>query len=212
MGLLHRLCQVATTETPLLRRAVRLSAATVGWNLAVGVAAIATAVATGGLSLIGFGFNAVLDSSVSVLLIWRFRIAQRGHDEHAERLERRALTMAAGAFCLVAAYLFVRALSSLISGHHGESSGFGIAEACASLVVLPYLATTKFRVAGQLGSRALRADALLTTSGVALAAITLVGLILQSALGWWWADPVAALAISAFLVWGGSQAWRDRQL
>jgi divalent metal cation (Fe/Co/Zn/Cd) transporter len=195
-----------------LRRAIRLSQATVAWNLAIGGAAIGTAVATGGLSLIGFGFNAVLDSSVSVLLIWRFRIEERGHDERAEHMERIAMTMAATAFVIVAAYLLVRALHSLFSGHHGESSGFGIAEACASLLVLPYLARAKYQLAAELGSRALRADALLTASGVALATITLVGLVLQSAFGWWWADPVAALGIAALLVWGGSQAWRDREL
>jgi divalent metal cation (Fe/Co/Zn/Cd) transporter len=197
---------------PQLRRAIRLSQATIAWNLAIGAAAIGTAVATGGLSLIGFGFNAVLDSSVSVLLIWRFRIEERGHDEHAERLEQRALAMAAAAFIIVAVYLTIRAVYSLASGHHGESSGFGIAEASASLLVLPLLAVAKYRLAGELGSRALRADALLTTSGVALATITLAGLVLQSALGWWWADPVAALAIAGFLVWGGAQAFKDRQL
>jgi divalent metal cation (Fe/Co/Zn/Cd) transporter len=193
-----------------LRRAIRLSTATVAWNLSIGAAAIGTAVATGGLSLIGFGFNAVLDSSVSALLIWRFRIEERGHDERAEHMERIAMTMAATAFIIVAIYLFVRALHSLISGHHGEASGFGIAEATASLAVLPYLATAKYRLAADLGSRALRADALLTTSGVALATVTLAGLLLQSALGWWWADPVAALGIAAFLVWGGIEAFINR--
>jgi divalent metal cation (Fe/Co/Zn/Cd) transporter len=195
---------------PSLRRAIRLSQATVAWNLAIGIAAIGTAVATGGLSLIGFGFNAVLDSSVSVLLIWRFRIEERGHDERAEHMERVAMTMAASAFIIVAIYLLVRALHSLISGHHGEASGFGIAEAAASLAVLPYLALAKYRLAGDLGSRALRADALLTTSGVALATVTLAGLLLQIALGWWWADPVAALGIAAFLVWGGIEAFVNR--
>jgi divalent metal cation (Fe/Co/Zn/Cd) transporter len=182
----------------------------VALNLAIGTAAIGTAVETGGLSLIGFGFNAVLDSSVSVLLIWRFRIEERGHDERAEHMERVAMTMAASAFIIVAIYLLVRALHSLISGHHGEASGFGIAEAAVSLAVLPYLAMAKYRLARDLSSRALRADALLTTSGVALATVTLAGLLLQSALGWWWADPVAALGIAAFLVWGGIEAFVNR--
>jgi divalent metal cation (Fe/Co/Zn/Cd) transporter len=184
--------------------------ATVAWNLSIGAAAIGTAVATGGLSLIGFGFNAVLDSSVSVLLIWRFRIEERGHDERAEHMERIAMTMAATAFVIVAIYLLVRALHSLTSGHHGEASAFGIAEAIASLAVLPYLAVAKYRLAGDLGSRALRADALLTTSGVALATVTLAGLLLQSVLGWWWADPVAALGIAALLVLGGIETLRNR--
>lgn len=184
---------------PGLRRAVRLCAATVAWNVSVGGAAVVTAVATGSLSLVGFGVNAIVDSSVSALLVWRFRAEESGRADRAKRVEELALRVAGAAFSLVAIYVSVRAVRSLVVGDHAKSSLFGIAEALASLVVLPYLASAKYRLSAELGSGALRADSLLTVSGIALAALALAGLLLQRSFGWWWADPVAALVIAAFL-------------
>jgi divalent metal cation (Fe/Co/Zn/Cd) transporter len=189
-----------------LRRAAWLCGATVVWNVGVGGAAVATAVATGSLSLIGFGVNAVVDSSVSSLLVWRFRAEEAGRTDRAKHVEQLALRVAGAAFTIVAIYLLARASRSLITGHRSESSPFGIAEAVASLAVLPYLAVRKYRLSAQLRSRALRADSLLTVSGVALAAVALTGLLLQREIGWWWADPVAALVIAAFLAWQGFRA------
>lgn len=100
-------------------------------------------------------------------------------------------------------------MGSLSGHHHASSTLFGVVEAAASLVVLPYLAVSKYRLSRGLGSRALRADSLLTASGVALAAFALAGLLAQRAFGWWWADPVAGLAIAGFLLWQGAGAWRD---
>jgi divalent metal cation (Fe/Co/Zn/Cd) transporter len=187
------------------RAAVRLSCATVGWNAVVGGAAVATALVTGSLSLIGFGGNAIVDSAVSVLLVWRFRTP---HDERATQMERLALRVAGTAFVLVALYLVVRGSLALAHSRHASFSVFGVIEAAASVLVLPYLAVGKYRVSVSLGSRALRADSLLTTAGVALAGVTLGGLLLQRALGWWWADPVAALAIATFLADEGRRTLR----
>ena len=198
-------------EVPPLRRAARLCTATVAWNVSVGGAAIGTAIATGSLSLIGFGVNAVVDSSVSALLVWRFRAEEKGHEARAVRAERIALRLAGVAFSVIALYVLVRALLSLAGGHRATSSLFGVAEAAASLVVLPYLAISKYRLSTQLGSRALRADSLLTVSGIALAALALVGLLAQRAFGWWWADPVAALAIAGFLAHQGVHSLRSAQ-
>lgn len=188
-----------------------LCGATVAWNLLVGGAAVATAVATGSLSLIGFGVNAVVDSSVSALLVWRFRAEAAGRMAGILRAERIALRVAAGAFSVIALYVLVRALLALAGSHRSSSSLFGVAEAAASLAVLPYLAVRKYRLSYTLGSRALRADSLLTVSGIALAAIALIGLVAQRAFGWWWADPVAGLIIAIFLAWQGAVAFRDAQ-
>jgi divalent metal cation (Fe/Co/Zn/Cd) transporter len=200
---------MAMRSVLLLRRAAQLCAATVAWNLTVGGAAVATALVTGSLSLIGFGINAVVDSSVSSLLVWRFRAEERGHAERAIRVEWLAVRVAGVAFTIIAVYVFVRAVVALVNREHATSSLFGIAEALASLVVLPYLAVGKYRLSVRLRSRALRADSLLTVSGVALAALALMGLILQRAVGWWWADPVAALVIAAFLAVQGAGALRE---
>lgn len=200
---------MAVRSVPLLRRAARLCAATVAWNLTVGGAAVATALITGSLSLIGFGINAVVDSSVSALLVWRFRAEERGHAERAIRAEQLAVRVAGVAFTIIAIYLLVRAVTALANREHAGSSLFGIAEALASLLVLPYLAVGKYRLSVQLGSRALRADSLLTVSGIVLAAVALSGLALERAVGWWWADPVAALVIAAFLAVQGVSTLRD---
>jgi divalent metal cation (Fe/Co/Zn/Cd) transporter len=193
----------------MLRQAALLCAATVFWNFVVGGAAVATAVVTGSLSLIGFGINAVVDSSASTVLVWRFRAEEAGHGERAERAEHLALRLAGAAFTIIALYLLVQSVRALISGHHAENSTFALVEAIAGLAVLPFLAIAKYRLSKPLGSRALRADSLLTASGVALAGIALVGLLIQRILGWWWADPVAALGIAALLAWQGVGVLRE---
>jgi divalent metal cation (Fe/Co/Zn/Cd) transporter len=183
---------------------MRLSALTVAWNLVVGGAAVATAISSGSLSLIGFGINAVVDSSVSVLLVWRFHAEDRGHAERAERAEARAERLAGVAFLLVALYLAVQSIRALVTKETSEATTFGIIEAAAALAFLPFLALAKYRLAMRIGSRALRADSLLTASGVALSAVALTALLLLGAFGWWWADPVGALTIAVILAWQGS--------
>ena len=181
------------------------------WNLLIGGAAVVTAAATGSLSLIGFGVNAIVDSSVSALLVWRFRSEAAGRTTRILRVERLALRVAAAAFWIIGLYVLVRAVLALAGSHRNSSSLFGVAEAAASLVVLPYLAIGKYRLSQTLGSRALRADSLLTVSGIVLAAIALAGLLAQHAFGWWWADPVAGLGIGIFLARQGAVAFRDAQ-
>ena len=190
-------------------RAARLSVLTVAWNVVVGGAAVATAISTGSLSLIGFGINAVVDSSVSVLLVWRFHAEDRGHVERAERAEARAERLAGIAFCLVAVYLAVQSVRTLATEGDFHSTIFGIVEAGASLAVLPFIARAKYVLAARIGSRALRADSLLTASGVALSAVALAALVLHSAFDWWWADPAGGLAIAAILAWQGALTLRQ---
>ncbi|TMM19094.1 MAG: hypothetical protein E6F96_04375 [Actinobacteria bacterium] len=189
-----------------LRRAAGLTAATVVWNLSVGITAVTTAVATGSLALIGFGVNAVVDSSVSSLLVWRFRAAASGRSEHAEAVERLAVRVAGAAFTIIAVYLSVQGARALLAGKRADTSVFGIAEGVAALAVLPYLAVAKYRLARQLHSRALHADSLLTASGIALAIVALASLLVQRATGWRSADPVGALLIAAALAWQASRS------
>ena len=201
---------VAVPETPSdARKAARLSALTVAWNVVVGGAAVVTAISSGSLSLIGFGINAVVDSSVSVLLVWRFHAEDRGHAERAERAEARAERLAGVAFVVVALYLAVQSIRTLATSGDSRSTTFGIVEAAAALLVLPFLARAKYTLARRIGSRALRADSLLTASGVALSAVALAALVVHRTLAWWWADPAGALAISAILALQGSLTLRQ---
>jgi divalent metal cation (Fe/Co/Zn/Cd) transporter len=178
----------------------------------VGGAAVTTAISTGSLSLIGFGINAVVDSSASAVLVWRFRAEEAGHAERAQHAERLALRLAGAAFLLVALYLFIQATRALVEARHYEATLFGIAEAVVALLVLPFLARAKYSLSIRLGSSALRADSLLTWSGVALASLALIALLAQRLLGWWWVDPIGALCIAVIFILEGSRAVRGRGL
>jgi divalent metal cation (Fe/Co/Zn/Cd) transporter len=203
---------VTAAPAPALRRAARLCALTVAWNTLVGGTAVATAISTGSLSLIGFGINAVVDSSASAVLIWRFRAEEAGHPERAQHAEWLALRLAGTAFLVIAVYLFIQATRALIEGRHYEATVFGILEALAALLVLPLLARAKYSLSKRLGSSALRADSLLTWSGVALASLALIALLAQRLLGWWWVDPIGALCIVVAFTLEGSRAVRGRGL
>lgn len=195
----------------LLIHGSRLCAGTVGWNTVVGCAAVATAISTGGLALIGFGMDALIDSAASVVLVWRLRTEAHGADpRRTDHVERVALRVAGTALILVGAYLTIRAALALGRRSHAGTALFGVVVALASLVVLPPLAIGKLRIAARLPSRALRADGVLTTAGAALALVTLIGLLLDREAGMWWADPLAAIGIAAALVWQGASAldWR----
>lgn len=119
--------------------------------------------------------------------------------EAADHSERRAQTWIIVAMLLVAAYIVQEAVRALLNGSHAESSALGLSIGVVSLAVLPPLGVLKLQVASRLDSQALRGDGVLTVAAAALAVITLVSLVLNSVLGWWWADPVAALLIAAAL-------------
>ena len=182
----------------LVVAALRLSYFTIGWNGAVGVAALIVSVIDGSLALAGLALTAMLDSAASVVLVWRFR-TERHDPVAAEHLERRAQVWVALTMIVVALYVGVQSIRALIDGSHPEASAFGLILATASLVVLPWLARLKLRVASRLASRALRGDGVLTAASAALAAVALAALTVNSALAWWWADPAAALLIATAL-------------
>jgi divalent metal cation (Fe/Co/Zn/Cd) transporter len=178
----------------LVSVALRLSYLTIAWNGAIGSATLAASVVSDSLALAGLALNALLDSCASCVLVWRFR-KERRDPAAAERSERHAQALIAVALLVVALYLGIGAVRVLLDGAHASESVLGIVLAAVSLAVLPWLGRSKLRIASRLGSRALRGDGVLTLAAAALAAITLAALLLASALGWWWADPLAALVI-----------------
>jgi divalent metal cation (Fe/Co/Zn/Cd) transporter len=182
----------------LVVSALRLSILTIAWNGAVGFAALVLSFLDDSLALAAFALNALLDSAASAVLIWRFRREQRD-PVAAEHLERRAQTLIILAMAVIALYVGAQAVRALIEGSHAEASAFGVILAAASLAVLPWLGRQKLLVASALPSPALRGDGVLTLAAAALAAVTLAALLLNSALGCWWADPTAALLITAAL-------------
>lgn len=194
----------------LLRRGLRLEYVTVGWNIAEGVIAVGAGIAAGSIALIGFGVDSVVETVSGVVLIWRLSSELRGHldEEAVERVEHRAERLVGVAFLLLAAYVAFEAIRSLLTGEAPDASPVGIALTAISLVVMLWLARAKRRTGEALGSRALIADAQQTYACWYLSAITLSGLALNAAFGWWWADPVAALGIVVLLVREGIEAIR----
>jgi len=182
----------------LLASALRVSYFTIVWNGVVGAAALLVGVTTGSLALAAFALNALLDSTASVVLVWRFR-RERTDPVAAEHLERRAQTWVIAAMFVVALYVGVQAVRALVNGSHPEPSAVAFGIAAASLLVLPVLGAMKLRLGRQIESPALSGDGVLTTAAAALAAVTLLALAANSLLDWWWADPAAALVIAAAL-------------
>jgi divalent metal cation (Fe/Co/Zn/Cd) transporter len=176
----------------------------------VGGTAVVVGLASGSLSLLGFGFDAAIDSAASVALVWRFLIEAR-EPHRAERVEQIAEAVVGVVLLVLAVYLGVNALAALANGSHPDSTVVGTVLLVFSVVALPPLAVAKYRTARSLASGALRADSILTTVGALLALISLTGLAATELLGATWADAVGALAVSALLVrqgWSSLQAIR----
>ena len=187
------------TRDRLLRRAIALSVLSIVIGAAMGVTGVVAALASGSLSLLGFGFDAAVDSAASVALVWRFAIEAR-QPHRAERVEKIAEAVLGVVLVVVAIYLGASAVRALIDHARPESSVYGFVLLVTSVVVLAPLAVAKYRTAAALNSRALRADSILTGIAALLAAISLVSLGLSAAFDQGWADAVGALVVALVLV------------
>jgi divalent metal cation (Fe/Co/Zn/Cd) transporter len=196
-------------RTGLLRAALRLTWATVAWGLLSGSVSVVTGLLDGSLGVLGLGLNVLADVTGSVALVWRFR-AELHRDAPSEHVEARAAMVVAGALAVVSVVLAASAAQALIAGSHPGHSTVGIATAALSVVILAPLAYAKRRVATALGSRALHGDSSLSAIGAAVGLLALVGLALNSALDWWWADRVAAILIAAAAAAEASRLRRER--
>jgi divalent metal cation (Fe/Co/Zn/Cd) transporter len=204
---------VAANGTPgragHLRRGLALEYFTVGWNVLEGVVSVAAAVAAGSVALLGFGIDSFVETTAGLILIWRLRAERQARDrEEIERLDRRAHKLVGLSLLLLAGYVAFDASKALIARERPEPTPVGIAVTSLSLAVMWWLARAKRRTARSLASRALEADSFQTTACFWLSLVTLAGIALNAALGWWWADPVAALGMTWFLVAEGREAWR----
>jgi cation diffusion facilitator family transporter len=194
----------AARREQLHRRGVRLEWFTVAWNVVEGVVAIGAGLLTGSVSLIGFGADSFIEVISAVALLWRLRKA--GPNASAKErgdAERRALYLVATTFFLLAAYIAYEAGGALLSGEGPEDSTVGLVLSVVSLLVMPALAYGKQRTGQEMGSEALEADAAETWVCSYLSLALLVGVGLNAAFGWWWADPLGALAMLPVIVWQG---------
>jgi cation diffusion facilitator family transporter len=195
----------------LLQRGVLLEAATVGWNVLEGVIAVAAGALASSVALIAFGIDSFVETTSGAVLWWRLRTELIGGDdpERIERIERQARRTAGIILLALALYIVIDAGRRLFGfGEEARESKVGVVLTALSLGIMPFLGWVKLRTAQALSSRALRADAYETIACAWLSLATLAGLLLNAALGWWWADPLAALAIVPLVIREGLEGWR----
>ncbi len=190
-----------TRRAAFERYARWLAYATIAWNTIEAIVAIASGVAAGSVALVGFGLDSVVEVGSAVVVAWQFRGV-------SEEREARALRLIAVSFFALGAYILIDSGRSLIASDRAETSVAGIVIAALSLVVMPVLAYAKRRTATALGSRTVLADSKQTMLCTYLSAVLLAGLVLNALLGWWWADLLAAIAISIVAINEGREAWR----
>lgn len=196
-----------TARAALLRHGLRLEVFTIGWNVLEAIVAISAGYLAGSIALVGFGLDSVIESISGVALYRRLGGEMRdGKLDGDHQRERRALFFVGTSFFLIAAYVLFEAISSLWAREVPEHTTVGIGLAVASLVAMPLLGWSKLRTAKALGSRALAADAMETFVCAYLSVALLLGLGLNSLLGWWWADPVAGLLMLPLIVHEGREA------
>jgi divalent metal cation (Fe/Co/Zn/Cd) transporter len=177
-----------------MRRGIRLEWATTAWNAMEVFVTVSLGVASGSLALVAFGLDSMIEVFASMVVIWHL---QHGANPAAHRT-RLALRLIAGAFLVLAAYLLVASVRSLIVGSTPENSPVGIAYLAVTAVVMFTLAAAKRRTARPLGSEPLEAEASMTFLDGCLCLCILTALAVNMAFGWWWADGAAALAIAGF--------------
>jgi len=193
-------CAPREADTRLGRR---LEYASLGWNATEALVAISAGLLAGSIALVGFGADSIVESLSSLVLIWRLQ-----SHEADERRERIALRLVGVCFLILATYVAADATLSLIHHEAPKPSPVGIGLAVVSLIAMPLLARAKRRVAARLKSAALAADSRQTDLCAFLSLILLVGLVLNAAFGWWWADPVAALSMVPIILAEGIKALR----
>ena len=191
-----------------LQRGIVLEYLTLGWNLVEGVVAIASGAVAGSVALLGFGIDSFVEMASGGIVLWRLRSER--HGASAEDVERRALKLVGISFLLLAVYVAVGSIKSLVQRQAPEHSLPGICIAVLSLIVMPYLARQKRAAAGKLNSKALHADSRQTSLCAYLSAILLGGLLLNAAFGWWWADPIAAVLMVPLIGYEGVEAIRGK--
>ena len=192
----------------LVRRALVLNYTTLAYNSLEGLIAIIAGTLAGSIALVGFGLDSLIEVSASLAALWRL---YRDRDERQrERAERVTVRVIGALFLALAAYVAADAATALYARTAPDESLVGIVLAALSLVVMPLLARAKRQVAFAIGSGALAAEAQQTVFCTYLSAILLAGLLLNATLGWWWADPVAALAMVPVIGKEGVEGLRGR--
>ena len=190
----------------LVARGQRLAWLGLGWHVLEAAVAIAAGVIAGSVALVGFGADSFIEAGAGLTVIWLLA----GGRSTSHRAERRAQQLIAASFVLLAAYVGVQAVRDLLAGHHPAASWLGVGLSVVTLAAMPPLAAAKRRVGEQLGSSATTSESRQTLLCAYLSAGLLIGLLANALAGWWWADPIVALAIGAVALREAREAWRGK--
>lgn len=206
----HHHPPTAGERAAAVRRARLLNRASLGYNAVEAVVALGAGLAAGSISLLAFGLDSVVEVSASLIFAWRLRAERR--DGCTQVTDRAATRMIAVSFAVLALYVGIESVRRLANGEQADGTVVGIVLTAVSVVLMPWLARAKRRVAPLLGSRAQEAEANQTAICALMSVVVLVGLVANATLGWWWADPAAALGIAAIAAIEARRTWRADSL
>ena len=192
--------------TALTRLALRLEYATVGWNVGEAVLTIALGAIASSLALIGFGTVSVVEVFASVVIVWHLR--PNGRRPDAERTAR-AHRLVGIAFAILSVTLLIASTSDIVTGRQPDESFWGIVYLSVTALVMFGLAIAKRRIAGRIDSTPLAAEASMTLLDGVLSTATMLGLLLNATLGWWWADPAAAFLVGLAAAGEARENWQE---
>lgn len=201
-----RVTASGTDRAAMVKRGRYLEYLTIGYNSLEGVIAVSVGVMAGSIALVGFGFDSLIEVTSGSILLWRLHADL--DEARRERIEALSLRLVGVCFVVLALYVIYDSVKSLIRREAPEESIVGIVLAAVSLMIMPLLVRAKRKVARSINSGALMADSKQTELCTYLSAILLGGLLLNAFLGWWWADPIAALVMVPIIVKEGIGAIR----
>ena len=199
-----------TIRAGQIRLGVWIELVTIVWMVIEASVALSVGFATRSVSLQGFGLDSIVELIAGGILLWRLQVEQRGGStERIEAAERRASWVTAISLFALAVYIVGDSAFAFVTRTQPEASWWGVGLAIAAAIIMPLLWQGKLRVAKRIGSAALRADAACSVTCAYMSLTLLAGLLLNRLFGWWWADPLAALALVYFLVHEGREALHE---
>ncbi len=198
-----------SSRTDLIRRAFHVEWLTAAWTSVEAAVAIGSGVAAHSLSLIAFGADSLVELASAGVLLWRLKVEIRDDEKFPETVEHRASRIAGALLFVLAAYVIASAVYGLWRHEGQEFSAPGLVITVLAIPIMWLLAKAKIRIADQISSRALRADAVESLTCGYLSVVVVVGLLVQLLMpGWWWVDSTASLVIVWFLVKEGREPWQ----
>ena len=186
--------------------ALRLEYATVGWNVGEAVLTIALGAIASSLALIGFGTVSIVEVFASIVIVWHLRPNGRGPD--AERTAR-AHRLVGIAFAVLSVTLLIVSTRDIVTGRRPDESFWGIVYLAVTALVMFGLSIAKRRIANRIDSTPLAAEASMTFLDGILSTATMLGLLLNATLDWWWADPAAAFLVGIAAASEARENWKE---